>query len=73
MTTGLSRLDCRKALHHLSDLLEDRLDVDVKGQVYDHMIRCKTCRMALDSARETLATYFTSDGDSERHSRTSRN
>jgi predicted anti-sigma-YlaC factor YlaD len=73
MATGVSRLDCRKALHHLSDLLEDRLDVEAKGQVYDHMIRCKTCRMALDLAKETLATYFTPDADPERLSRTSLN
>ena len=73
MATELSRLDCRKALHHLSDLLDDRLDGHLKEQVYDHMIRCKTCRMALDLAKDTLATYFNPDTEPKRHSRTSLN
>ncbi len=73
MASSLSRLDCRRVLHHLTDLLEDKLDAEVKGQVHDHMIHCKTCRMALESARETLATYFATGPDPARHSRTSLN
>jgi hypothetical protein len=63
MADRIIKLSCRQVMRLLSDFLEGKLDSRISTHLCQHTKRCDTCRLALDSARHTLATYFTTGAE----------
>jgi predicted anti-sigma-YlaC factor YlaD len=45
---------CEDVLAELSDYLDNALTEELRKQVEEHMVRCRTCRAVYDSTRKTL-------------------
>lgn len=56
-------MTCKETIRLICEYLEGRLGPGVTREVTWHLERCKDCRLVLDAARSTLATYFNSGSE----------
>lgn len=55
-----TKLTCKETIRLICEYLDGRLSPGVAGELRMHLDDCKNCRMVLDAAQKTLATYFDS-------------
>lgn len=54
---------CLAVMKKLSDFLQGKLSERETRRMRSHMEDCEDCRLVLESAQQTLRTYFTPSGD----------
>ncbi len=53
-------MTCKETIRLICEYLDGRLSPGVANELRMHLDNCKNCRMVLDAAQKTLATYFDS-------------
>ena len=50
----MAMMDCKQVLANLSDYVDGEVSNEMRKALEEHVVRCRRCRVVLDTTRRTL-------------------